>query len=117
MHSFDDLALALHRRLRRKPPVSRRSPRGTEAHIDTSAGPLFIRHSNISFLVAEFEKHGMTLRSRRPGQFSESYVFLPKPLGGLVHSLNRLRLFTRLSFGTLLTFERAPSRSGSSVAD
>jgi SAM-dependent methyltransferase len=109
MHSLDDLAIALLRRLRRKPPVSQRTPRGCENWIATPKGPLFIRHSNIPSLGREFEKSGLTLRSRRPGKFSESYVFLPKPLGRLVHRLNRLRLFTRLSFGTLLTLERAAS--------
>jgi SAM-dependent methyltransferase len=106
MHSFDDLALATVRRLRGKPPAARRGRRGTETYVETPAGPLFIRHANIGWLVREFEAHGLCLRSRRPGQFSESYVFLPEPLAALVHRVNSLRLPTRLSFGTLLTFER-----------
>jgi SAM-dependent methyltransferase len=109
MHSFDDLFIALVRRLRNKPPVSRRTPRGGENWIDTPTGRLFIRHSDIPSLVREFGKHGLTLRSRRPGQFSESYVYLPRPLAGVVHRFNRKRLTARLSFGTLLTFERPPA--------
>ncbi len=106
MHSFDDMALAAVRRLRGKPPAARRTHRGVETYVETEAGPLFIRHANIDWLVREFEAHGLRLRSRRAGQISESYVFLPEPLASLVHRINALRLPTRLAFGTLLTFER-----------
>lgn len=106
MHSFDDLSIALVRRLRGKAPVARRTVRGLESYVGTPAGPLFIRHANVPWLVRQFEANGLKLHSRRPGQFSESYVFLPEPLARLVHRFNAMRLPTRMSFGTLLTFER-----------
>jgi hypothetical protein len=94
------------RRLRGKPPAARRGQRGTETYVDTPAGPLFIRHANIGWLVREFEAGGLRLRSRRPGQLTEAYTLLPEPLARLALRVNTLRLPTRLAFGTLLTFER-----------
>jgi SAM-dependent methyltransferase len=106
MHSLDDWSLAVARMVLGKHRKVRRTVRGTETYTQTEAGPLFIRHANISWLTEAFEQHGLELREREAGQFSEMYSLLPDRLAPLLHRINRLPLPARLSFGTLLVFER-----------
>jgi hypothetical protein len=68
----------------------------------TPAGPLLIR---------QFEQHGLSLQSRRPGQFTEMYTRLSEaPVAAkALHRFNRW--WARVgpawgSFGTVLTFRR-----------
>jgi len=69
------------------------------------------RQADIPWLIREFEKHGLKLRRRRAGQFTEMFILLPwKPLRSLVHAANNL--WFRMggaggpAFGNLLVFER-----------
>jgi hypothetical protein len=114
MLSFDDLAFSLLNRVRGRRPVHRRTPSGVHSVVETPSGQLFIRHTNVAWLVREFERHGLVLRSRRPGQFSEAYALLPGAAARrLVHRLNAVvqrRGRSRLAFGTVLVLERPAVR-------
>ena len=106
MLSFDDIAFAILNRLRGRPHPAIRRPSGLETYVDTPTGPLLIRHMNVAWLIREFEARGLLVQSRRPGQFTELYAYLPDGrVSRLVHRCNRwLRDHgpTRLSFGTML---------------
>ena len=107
MRSLDDVAIAIKHRARGRAPFHRRTPAGLETVRDTPTGPLLIRHANIPWLIREFERHGLTLERRQPGQLTELYTRLPFPRA--VHALNRA--WARYgsagpAFGNVLTFRR-----------
>jgi SAM-dependent methyltransferase len=88
-----------------------RTPAGIEFWEQTSTGRFMTRQADIPWLIREFEKHGLKLRRRRAGQFTEMFILLPwKPLRSLVHAANNL--WFRMggaggpAFGNLLVFER-----------
>jgi 2-polyprenyl-3-methyl-5-hydroxy-6-metoxy-1,4-benzoquinol methylase len=88
------------------------TPAGLEAWEDTASGRLVTRQADIPWIIAEFERHGLRLRSRRAGQFTEIYTVLPwKPLRWFVHLFNHTWFgYVRRagpSFGNLLVFDRA----------
>jgi 2-polyprenyl-3-methyl-5-hydroxy-6-metoxy-1,4-benzoquinol methylase len=88
-------------------------PSGKEFWEETGAGKLMTRQADIPWLIAEFERHGLKLRERRAGQFTEVYTILPwKPLRSIVHASNNawFRLFPSFAggaFANLLVFDRA----------
>ena len=88
------------------------APAGKEFWEQTRTGRLMTRQADIPWLIAEFERHGLRLRERRAGQFTEIYMILPwKPLRTLVHAFNNFwfRVFPGFAggaFGNLLVFER-----------
>lgn len=86
-----------------------RTPAGIEVWEPTDAGRLMTRQSDVPRLVAEFEKGGLKLVSRRAGQFTEIYTRLPwKPIRDLVHGWNhfwfRWVCWGGAAFGNILTF-------------
>jgi SAM-dependent methyltransferase len=108
MLSLDNFAFAVVNRLRRRRHPATRHPAGLETLIDTPTGPLFIRHTNLPWLVREMEARGLRLAHRESGQFTEAYTRLPSPAASMVHRANRWLRHgpSRLSFGTILMFER-----------
>lgn len=99
----------LKRLLGRSPGTRARA--GLEYWEETSNGKLMTRQADIPWLIAEFEKHGLRLVTRRAGQFSEIYTILPfKPLRTFVHVFNNMWFrwprFGGPAFGNLLVFER-----------
>jgi 2-polyprenyl-3-methyl-5-hydroxy-6-metoxy-1,4-benzoquinol methylase len=97
--------------MRRQGRRGTRTAAGVEYWEETSNGKLMTRQADIPWLIAEFEKHGLKLVTRRAGQFSEIYTILPaKPLRRLVHAFNnawfRCIGFGGPSFANLLVFER-----------
>lgn len=103
---------ALKRLLGRERAEVLSTPAGLEFWEQTSSGRFMTRQADIDWLIQEFEKHGLKLRTRRAGQFSEIFIVLPwRPLRLLVHWFNNLwfRYIRRAgpAFGNLLVFERA----------
>lgn len=74
MHSPDELGLRLLDRLGRS-TSRRRTAAGSERWRDTPAGPLFVRRSDLRWLVRAFEAQGLVLRDTLPCQFTEAYVY------------------------------------------
>lgn len=80
----------LKRLLGKEKANKRETPAGVEYWMESGGGALVTREANISWLIARFEEHGLRLRKRVAGQFSESYTRLSaKPLKTLVHGFNR----------------------------
>lgn len=111
MHSPDELALRVLDRLGRT-TSRRRTPAGSERWRDTPAGPLFVRRSDLRWLVRAFEGHGLALRDRLPCQFTEAYVYT-RPgtvLSRLVHGFDntwfRAVRTPALASDVFLVFER-----------
>src|SRR5688572_2285537 len=101
----------LKRLLGRERAEVQSTPAGIEFWEQTSTGRFMTRQADIPWLIREFEKHGLKLRRRRAGQFTEMFILLPwKPLRSLVHAANNL--WFRMggaggpAFGNLLVFER-----------
>ena len=97
--------------LRRQGSSLLATPAGREVWENTATGRLVTRQADIPWLISEFERHGLRLRTRRAGQFTEIYTVLPwKPLRRLVHLFNEIwfRYVRRAgpSFGNLLVFVR-----------
>ncbi len=68
---------AVIRRLRGKDPAKLAvSPAGAEYWRQTDAGPLLCREARISWLVAQFARHGLVLRERMAGQILERHASL-----------------------------------------
>lgn len=88
-----------------------RTPAGIEFWEHTNSGRLMTRQSDIPWLIAEFERHGLKLARRRAGQFTEIYTVLPwRWLRRIVHVFNHAWFrFVRRggpAFGNLLVFTR-----------
>lgn len=88
------------------------TPAGLEFWEATRTGKLMTRQADIPWFIAEFERHGLKLRERTAGQFTEIYMILPwKPLRTLVHAFNNfwfraLGSFAGGSYGNILVFQR-----------
>jgi hypothetical protein len=101
----------LKRLLGRPSARGTRTPAGVEYWEETSNGKLMTRQADIPWLIAEFERNGLELVTRRAGQFSETYTILPsKPLRTLVHAFNKAWFHWPAlggpSFANLLVFTR-----------
>ena len=87
------------------------TPAGVEYWVDSGNGALVTREASIPWLIEQFDRHGLTLKKRFAGQFSESYTRLSNPrLKRLVHSFNSF-WFRRLkwggpAFGNILVFQK-----------
>lgn len=89
----------------------RRTPAGIELWEDTSTGMLVTRQTDMRWLIAAFERHGVKLAERRAGQFTEIFTLLPWRLLRLaVHEFNNFWFrWIRLpgpAFGNLLVFRK-----------
>lgn len=90
----------------------RRTNAGVEYWEETAAGKLVTRQTDIKWLIASFEAHGVHLVERRAGQFTEIFTLLPwRPLRLLVHGFNNFWFrhirYPGPAFGNLLIFRKA----------
>lgn len=90
-----------------------RTPAGIEFWEHTDSGRLMTRQADIPWLIAQFERNGLRIVSRRAGQFTEIYTILPwRWLRRMVHAFNHtwFRWVRRggAAFGNLLVFVRPP---------
>jgi 2-polyprenyl-3-methyl-5-hydroxy-6-metoxy-1,4-benzoquinol methylase len=103
---------ALKRLLGRERAEIVQAPAGKEFWEETRTGKLMTRQADIPWLIAEFERHGLRLRERRAGQFTEIYMVLPwRPLRFLVHAFNNFWFsvfpaFAGGAYGNILVFDR-----------
>jgi 2-polyprenyl-3-methyl-5-hydroxy-6-metoxy-1,4-benzoquinol methylase len=94
------------------------TPAGIEFWEETRTGKLMTRQADIPWLIKEFAHHGLRLRERHSGQFTEIYTLVPwKPLRTLVHVFNNawfrvLGSVAGPSFANILVFERPVGDSG-----
>ncbi|PND57582.1 hypothetical protein CRM90_11355 [Mycobacterium sp. ENV421] len=78
----------LLRALRRQRKVVR-TDAGIEKWRETDAGKVMTREARPAWLISEFEKHGLRLRTRRSGEFTEAYARVPAPvLQKVIHDFN-----------------------------
>ena len=79
----------MKRVLKREKAEVKDAPAGVEYWKERDGGALVTRQANIGWLVHAFEGHGLTLKRRVAGQFSEAYTLFSAPaLKKLVHHFN-----------------------------
>jgi len=88
-----------------------RRPPGVEHWEETPAGKLMTRHTDVCWMIAEFERQGLRLTTRRAGQFTELFTMMPfKPLRLMIHWFNALWFhgirWGGPAFGNLLVFRK-----------
>lgn len=91
MYSIQSLALRniINPLLRRKRPIVEYTLAGMEYWIDTTAGPLFVRQTNMGHLISLLEKNGLVARRCVAGQFTELYTSISNcTLRHIVHAWN-----------------------------
>ena len=110
--SFEALAFrTLKRMVRNRKAEMRSTSAGLEYWVDSSSGALVTREANISWLIRQLNEHGLSLRKRFAGQFSESYTRVSHPrLKRMVHDFNNF-WFRRIgwptpAFGNILIFQK-----------
>lgn len=112
MYSLQSIAIrTLKRLLGRNRGNVRRVPAGLETIEDTPEGQLLTRQVDMAWFIAEFERLGLRLKTRIPGQFSELYAIMPwGPAQSAIHLLNDIwfRVIRRPgpAFGNILMFEK-----------
>jgi ubiquinone/menaquinone biosynthesis C-methylase UbiE len=112
MYSLQSVALRQLKRLfgRGRGRVLR-VPAGLETTEDTPTGTLLTRQTDMSWLVGECARLGLSLHSRSSGQLTELYALVPWPVARrLIHALNNT-WFRRVgwappAFGNILIFEK-----------
>jgi SAM-dependent methyltransferase len=92
-----------------------RTEAGVERWASSDAGELLSRECDIGWLVRRMRELGLVLRTRRAGQFSESFVRVPGPAKRMIHKWNQL-WFDHVgsagpALGNILIFEK-PGRDG-----
>ena len=113
MHSLEARALrGLKRLLGRERASVRETPAGVEYWKGREGGALVTRQANVRWLIERFESHGLRLKRRVAGQFSEAYAMVSSPpLKRLVHGFNNFWFGSvrspRPAYGNLL-FLRKP---------
>jgi 2-polyprenyl-3-methyl-5-hydroxy-6-metoxy-1,4-benzoquinol methylase len=93
VYSIQSLALQkiIKHLLRRKRPIVEYTFAGMEYWINTTAGPLFVRQSNVGHLIFLFKKNGLVARSCVAGQFTELYTTISnRTLRHVVHAWNNM---------------------------
>ncbi|HEY5837627.1 MAG TPA: class I SAM-dependent methyltransferase [Pyrinomonadaceae bacterium] len=101
----------LKRVLRREKAQVKDTPAGVEYWKEKDGDALVTRQANIRWLIQELDQHGLSLTTRAPGQFTESYRMTSAPrLKRFIHGFNnfwfqRLR-FARPAFGNILFLEK-----------
>lgn len=101
----------LKRMLGREKAEVKDAPAGVEYWKERGGGALVTRQANIGWLVRTFEGHGLTLKRRVAGQFSEAYTLVTAPtLKKLVHHFNdfwfRHVKSAGLAFGNILFLQK-----------
>lgn len=110
-NNMDSLEARVIRMLKKKRSQEKSLPHGIELWGTSAAGRLVVRFVNIGWLVDRFQKAGLTLENRLPGQFSEGYVRFSSPfLQRLVHGFNyfwfKIIRNPGLAFGNILIFKK-----------
>lgn len=93
MYSIQSLALRkiINPLLRRKGPIVEYTFAGMEYWINTTAGPLLVRQSNVGHLISLLEKNGLVARRCVAGQFTELYTMISnRTLRRVVHAWNNM---------------------------
>ena len=112
MYSLQSIAIrTLRRLLGRGRGHVRRVPAGLESIEDTHQGQLLTRQVDMAWFIAEFDRLGLRLKTRIPGQFSELYAILPwGPARTAIHLLNHAWFHwirrPGPAFGNILMFEK-----------
>ena len=92
MHSPEvRLRRGMRRLLRRGGRSSELTPAGIETWIPTPSGTLFIRQTNVPWLISKLQDQGFRVICHRASHFTECYVrpYL-RPLAPLIHGFNTL---------------------------
>lgn len=89
-----------------------RTPAGLESHETTASGNLLTRENDMTWLVAQAARHGLQVKSRTAGQFTELYAVAPwAPVRGAIHAVNRFWFaHVRMAgpaFANLVIFEKS----------
>ena len=112
MRSLQAVVLSHARRLlgREKADVRRRAA-GIEYWVRRSDGALVTRETNMPWLIERFREHGLILKRRVAGQFTEAYTRVSSPfLAKLIHHVNGLYFrrvgMSHFSFGNILILEK-----------
>lgn len=101
----------LKRVLRRETAQVKDTPAGVEYWKEKDGDALVTRQANVRWLIRELDQRGVSLTTRAPGQFTESYRMTSAPrLKRFIHGFNnfwfqRLR-FARPAFGNILFLEK-----------
>jgi ubiquinone/menaquinone biosynthesis C-methylase UbiE len=110
--SFEAFAFrSLKRLVRNRKAEMRSTPAGLEYWVDGGSGALVTREANISWLINKFDEHGLTVRKRFAGQFSEGYTRVSNArLKRLVHGFNdfwfRQVSWPTPAFGNILILQK-----------
>ena len=112
-YSLQAISLRLLKRLLGKERAKIKStPAGLEFWEKTNTGDLMTRQANIQWIISEFAKHGLVLKLRTSGQFTELYTKLKSPiLKKLIHTLNHIWFkyikMASPAFANILFFEKS----------
>lgn len=112
MHSIESIFFRTIRRLMGGSKIRfNATPAGMESWIQMSTGSFLSRHSRISWMIHEFSKHGLELKVRHPGQFTESYARFSNPtIRRLIHRWNHFWFHrvknSSLAYGNILIFRK-----------
>ncbi len=113
MRSLQALALRAVRRVRRGSASQvQRRPAGIEKWRTTDSGELVTRQADVRWLIEAFASHGLTLRLRTAGEFTDVYTRIGSALARrAIHRFDQL-WFTRVrragpAVANILVFERA----------
>lgn len=102
----------LKRLLGRERAIIKKTPAGLEFWEKTNTGDLMTRQANIPWVISEFEKHGLMLKVRSTGQFTELYTKIRSPiLKKVIHIFNNFWFrYIRMaspSFANILFLEKS----------
>ncbi len=87
------------------------TPAGMESWIQMPTGILLSRHARVEWLISEFNRHGLILKIRHPGQFTELYTkFSYSFVRRMIHGWNRFWFRhvrnSDLAYGNILIFKK-----------
>lgn len=102
---------SLKRLLRKEKANVKDTPAGVEYWKEKDGDALVTRQANVRWLIEQFDKRGLSLTKRAPGQFSESYRMFSGSMGrNFFHRLNsfwfRHVKWAAPAFGNILFFEK-----------
>ena len=112
VHALDARVIRLVRKLRGPRPgrETRQTAAGEERWEDTPDGKMVTRFADPEWIERAAASAGLTLRSRRAGEFTQLYAAAPKIFRRPMHALNRLWFSRirapRLALGQLFVFKR-----------
>jgi ubiquinone/menaquinone biosynthesis C-methylase UbiE len=112
MYSLEDVFTSfIKRALRRERASVRKTSTGVEYWRQTPDGMFLSRHANIQWVIKYVTSHGLVLKKRTAGQFTELYTRLShKSLRSIVHQLNncwfRYIRFPQPAYSNIMFFEK-----------